>query len=625
MEISKLRTEYQDCPLGLDEALPRFSWELQSEEKNTFQSAYRIQIKTDENGEMVWDSGKCISGRSLGIVYGGSPLQACTRYQVQVQVWNQADGRAHAAGWFETGLMNADISAWDVPRLDIYRVGYAPEDDADKPFASVILKDGRTGKLLINDETKEQFHTLTIEVTGNQAKAYFDQVQVDGQGEGGISSGRLLNPRGVNDVLTYPRLNRIGFFAGKEGKVYFRSYIVSNLRAPYGTFVEEKAGHGLYGRKSIFDGLISVEQDCFVLQGGQVTADPSNTSMPMLRRVFHVGSGLKRARLYITARGIYDCRINAVPVNNSLLAPGLTQYDRRISYQTYDITDYLQEGDNGIGIILSSGWWSDAQTFTVANYNYFGDRAYEYGGLFMGEQYRGDKEEEIRSFSRPDYAAEGWECPIVYAPVMIEATDAGFARKWPAVNVNEPLIAGGYDAPVSVVARKTAHNRMRLRADAFIYDFGQEMAGVPEITFHEKKGQRIVIQYGEMLYPDLPAYAGKAGKLMRENYRDAESTDIYICRGDASGETYRPRFTFHGFRYIQLTGVTVPPKLAEVKALQYSSVREFQGSFYSEHELLNRFMQNVKWSQLCNFINIPTDCPQRNERMGWAGAGVRAL
>lgn len=715
MEIVRLYTEYQECPIGIDEVAPRFSWEIQSNGQNIFQSAYRIQVKSDENGEIVWDTGKALSGRALGVAYEGFPLQACTRYHVYLQVWDRDDEEAQTDGWFETGLMNPDISAWegarwiaaprytvmartrgvfcitsdfrmaqgavragivfgegdyrlldrmlneyglagenyiryevnienmDAPRLDIYRVGYAPGDDSGKPFASALLKDMRTGRLLVGEENKEKFHTFTIRVTGNQAQAYFDQVLVD--------AGRTLNPRGMNDVLTYPRLNRIGFFAGREGRVYFRNYTVSNLRAPQGTFVEEKAGECLYGKESIFKGLLPVEQGCFVAEDGQVTADPSNTSIPMFRREFQIKSELKSARLYITSRGIYDCRVNGAAVNNSLLAPGLTQYDRRIHYQTYDITELLQEGTNGIGVILSSGWWSDAQTFTVANYNYFGDKEaflcklvlvykerqrevltsdtqnwlyygegpYEYGGFFLGEQYRSDKGFIAESFSKPGFEAGEWERPVVYSPVPIAPVDMGFARKWPAVNEKEPLLIGGYDAPVSVVEERMAGSRRKLREDVFLYDFGQEMAGVPEIMFHEKKGTKVIIQYGEMLYPDLPAYAGNAGKLMRENYRDAESTDIYICRGGETGETYRPRFTVHGFRYLQLVGISSAPELCEVKALQYSSIRKFQGSFHSDNELLNRFVENVKWSQLCNFINIPTDCPQRNERMGWAG------
>lgn len=756
MEITKLYTEYQEHPIGLDEAVPRFSWELASEQTNVLQSAYRARVKRDEkdeNGEnaeknaLVWDSGKVASNRSLGIAYDGSALQACTRYHVHVQVWNQAGEEAEAEDWFETGLMNPDISAWEgaqwiaaprytvaartrgvfgitsefrlangakragivfgegdyrlldgmlneyglagenyiryevniedmsAPRLDIYRVGYVSEDEKDKPFASVLLQDAGTGELLMNEENREQFHTLCVKVMGNRAQAYFDGVLVDagqqerqlvdvGRQEGQLmdtgwseeqepdeNGARTLNPRGMNDVLTYPRLNRIGFFAGKEGKVYFRNYTVSNLRKPQGVFIEEKAGKSLYGKESIFKDILSVEQECFVIKDAQVTADPSNTSLPMFRREFQVKEGLKSARLYITSRGIYDCRINGLAVNNSLLAPGLTQYDRRLNYQTYDITDILRKGANGIGVILASGWWSDAQTYIVSNYNYFGDREavlcklvlayedgrretlvsdpdhwqyygqgpYEYGGFFLGEQYNGEKEPIAATFSMPGFDARAWERPIVCSPVPIAAVDAGFGRIWPAVNEKEPLLIGGYDAPVSVVEERTARERVKLREDVWVYDFGQEMAGVPEIVFHEKKGTKILIQYGEMLYPDLPAYAGNVGKLMRENYRDAESTDIYICKGDEEGETYRPRFTFHGFRYLQLVGVSAAPELSEVKALQYSSIEDFQGSFHSDHELLNRFAENVKWSHLCNFINIPTDCPQRNERMGWAG------
>lgn len=297
MEIIRLFTEYQECPIGLDEAVPRFSWEMRSVEQNVFQHAYRIQIKTDENNEIVWDTGKIISDRASGVAYEGFPLQACTRYHVHLQVWDQRDEKAQTDGWFETGLMNPDISAWegaqwiaaprytvmartrgvfcitsdfrmtegavragivfgegdyrlldgmlneyglagenyiryevnienmDAPRLDIYRVGYAPGDDREKPFASVLLKDAQTGRFLLNEENQEKFHTLTIKVTGNQAQAYFDQVLVDaGRQEQGQDAGRALNPRGMNNVLTYPRLNRIGFLQG--GKAGFTSGII---------------------------------------------------------------------------------------------------------------------------------------------------------------------------------------------------------------------------------------------------------------------------------------------------------------------------------------------------------------------------------------------------------------
>lgn len=290
MKITRLFTEYQECPIGIDEAIPRFSWEMEAEEQNVFQSAYRIRIEEEESGRCIWDSGKAASGLSTGIAYEGPALQPCTGYHVHVRVWDQLGGEAQADGRFETGLMDPDIRAWEgaqwiaaprytvaartrgvfcvtsdfcmaegakragivfgegdyrlldgmlneygragenyiryevniedmaAPGLDIYRVGYAPEDEKEKPFTSVLLKDEKTG--------------------------------------------RILNPRGRNDVFTYPRLNRIGFFAGKEGKVCFKNYTVSNLRAPQGIFIEEKPGKSLYGRESIFQEILPTEQDC---------------------------------------------------------------------------------------------------------------------------------------------------------------------------------------------------------------------------------------------------------------------------------------------------------------------------------------------------------------------------
>ena len=194
----------------------------------------------------------------------------------------------------------------------------------------------------------------------------------------------------------------------------------------------------------------------------------------------------------------------------------------------------------------------------------------------------------------------------------------GFGRSWPKVHGQEVAFEGGYPAPVQVTAVRSARKRLDQGEKVYIYDLEQEMAGVPRIHFHEKEGTKVIIRYAEVLYPDLPEYGENVGKMMLENYRDATSTDIYICSGE-EGEVYQPLFTFHGYRYIEISGVENPPALSEVESLQYSSIEKFAGSFESSHALLNRFTENVRWSQLCNFINIPTDCPQRNERMGWAG------
>lgn len=742
LKITKLFVEYQEHPLGIDEAVPRFSWLLASTKQNVLQSACRIQVLnpdadvtdgTDAPDKCIWDSWKLDTGVSTGIAYGGQPLTPCTSYQVHVTVWDNCGNSGSASTFFETGLMDETGAAFgdarwigaprytvcaqnrgvfiletelaipdgrgragvvfgandfrlldhtknelgmegenyirfeinlssETPKLDIYRVGYAPGDSSDVPFASVDLVnfEGDVKTPVITGENAKDYHSLRIEIDGNNSFTYVDDILVDAVlaplPMGGTRlAGRTLNPRGFNDVLTYPRLNEIGFFAAKGCKAQFKYLKVRNMRHPSNTFILETPEGNLYGEKSIFDGKVASVEGVFVMEGGQVTAEPSNTSIPMLRTNLAVDEkkALKKARLYITSRGIYECMVNGKAVTDRLLPPGITQYDKRLNYQTYDITPLLSAGKNGVGVTLASGWWSEAQTFTVKNFNYFGDKEallakivltyddgsedvrvtdtenwkyygsgpYTYAGFFAGEHFDARKAGLYADYSKADFDDSAWEAPVTVTPVPIEkyrTMPSGFGRSWPAVNQSTPKLIGEYDAPVYIVDKRCARSVKELEPGVYIYDLEQEMAGVPRITFHEKEGTKVIIRYAEVLYPDMPEYEGRIGTMMLENYRDATSTDVYICGGWES-EIYQPKFTFHGYRYIEISGVANPPALDEVESLQYSSIREFDGSFLSSNELLNRFAQNVSWSQKCNFINIPTDCPQRNERMGWAG------
>ena len=744
LNIQELFVEYQSKPLGLDEASPRFSWLLDSHRQNVTQSACQIQVIGQDGKcqeQCVWDSGKLDTSVSTGIPYKGEPLAPCTRYQVNVTVWDNYGDIASSSTFFETGLMDETGAAFGdaqwigaprytvcaenrgvfiletmlaipegkgragivfgandfrlldhtknelglegenyirfeinlsdkTPKLDIYRVGYAPGDKSDVPFASVDLVnfEGETKTPVITPENAKNFHSLRIEVDGNNSFTYVDDVLVDAclapLPMGGTKlAGRTLNPRGNNDVLTYPRLNEIGFFAGNGCEAQFKYLKVRNMRQPSNTFIYETPEGNLYGEKSIFEGKVRTGNGVFVVKDEQITVNPSSTSIPMLRTSLTIDAKktLKKARLYITSRGIYEGMVNGKAITERLLTPGITQYDKRMNYQTYDITSQLIPGKNGIGVTLASGWWSESQTFTVRNFNYFGDKEallakivltyedgstqihvtntsdwkyygdgpYTYAGFFAGEHFDARKASIYEDYSKGDYDDSAWEAPVIVTPVPIDkfrTMPPGFGRSWPAVNqawqepdqMAVPKLIGEYDAPVYIVDKRSARSKKELEPGVYIYDLEQEMAGVPRITFHEKEGTKVIIRYAEVLYPDMPEYEGKIGTMMLENYRDATSTDIYICSGK-DGEVYQPKFTFHGYRYIEISGVANPPALDEVISLQYSSIREFDGSFTSDNELLNRFVQNVSWSQKCNFINIPTDCPQRNERMGWAG------
>lgn len=612
--------------------------------------APRYTVCAKNRGVFTIESEFCIEGGKgqAGIVFGANDFRLLdhTKNELGMEGENYISYVVNLTG--------------EEPMLDIYRVGYAPEDDREKPFASVRLAAfGEEPKPVVTAENAGEFHTIRVQVDGNTAMAYVDDVLVDAIEEemffGKKVSGRQLNPRGNNDVLPYPRLNEIGFFAGKGSTAYFRGISVRNVRQPSAEFIRETPDGNLYGGDTIFKDHVPVEQGCFKISETQITADPSHTSIPMLRTTIECKKDktLRSARLYITSRGIYDCMVNGEEITENLLRPGLTQYDKRLNYQTYDITEKIRSGKNGIGVTLSSGWWSEAQTFTVKNFNYFGDKEsllakvvfeytdgtreetvtnpetwkyfgegpYTFSSYFAGEEYDARRAEIYQQYSLPEFDDRNWEKPEEIKTVKIDefrAMPPGFGRSWPAVNETEPELTGGYDAPVRIVDQRKARTRKMLAPGVYLYDLEQEMAGVPRITFHEKRGTKVIIRYAEVLYPDLPEYAGKEGTLMLENYRDATSTDQYICSGE-DGEVFQPKFTFHGYRYIEISGVENAPEPEEVVSLQYSSVVDFDGAFESSNALLNRFAENVRWSQKCNFINIPTDCPQRNERMGWAG------
>lgn len=691
-----LTTELAKTPLGVDEARPRFGWKIDSDGQNVKQSAYRVTVKTGD--KCVWDSGIVESSESAWIEYAGEALAPRTEYVWQVESFCD-DVRASAADSFETGLMNPSIDAWrgakwigskelslavraksifalelqfrmhgeavglifgkNDPRLldankndygiagenyikyrlsrdgalKIYRVGYCPSDRADAPIAVSSIE----------GFDPDACHTLRIEVTGNNAYAYLDGERVDYEKRefrGAPMPGapefiivpRQLNPAGTNDLTTYPLLCESGFFA--EGRADVLKYSISNLRPPKATLVRiEAATPGPFGDYVATDRLVICDRE--------LTADLSYGGIPLLRREFAVDGEIKRARLYATARGIYDCAINGAAISDRRFEPGAGQYDKHLQYQAYDVTAMLKSGANTIDVALASGWWNESQTFTLMNYNYWGDRQsllmmlicemadgsektvvtspgqwlartdgpVRFAGWFYGEHYD----------ARLESAAPCWK-PAVEIPTVDFSEllkDMSFPR-WPVPTMDQPALTASIGAPVKQIMSLEAQRFIEPRPGVYVYDMGQNMIGVPEIAFRGKAGSEAVIRFGEVLYPDLPEYAGNVGMILTENYRDALSIDRYVF---ASNEkvVYSPRFTFHGYRYVEITGVSEAPALSDVKGKVLSSIQELTGDFTCSNELVDRLYSNIRWSQYANFLSIPTDCPQRNERMGWAG------
>jgi alpha-L-rhamnosidase len=339
---------------------------------------------------------------------------------------------------------------------------------------------------------------------------------------------------------------------------------------------------------------------------------------PYLRRTFTTGRPITSARLYVTALGLYEARLNGHRVGDAVLTPGWTDYNQRICYQAYDVTGMLSEGDNVIGVILADGWYagylgfdakrrgahygaepellaqlaityadgSQEQVVTDQHWQ-AGTGAIRHADLLMGERH------DLR-LDPPGWDVPGGPLAAGWHPVRCRALDGRpvVADPGPPIRVTEDI------TPV-VVTRDGDGRR--------IVDFGQNLSGWLRIRVDGPTGTMVRVRHGEMLNED--------GSLYTENLRTARQADEFITSGGP--QTLEPRFTFHGFRYAEITGVPGELDATDVTARVVHSDIAATGAFSSSETWLNQLFHNIDWAQRGNFISVPTDCPQRDERLGW--------
>ncbi len=350
--------------------------------------------------------------------------------------------------------------------------------------------------------------------------------------------------------------------------------------------------------------------------GGPRTSSPS----PYLRKEFALTKPVAQARLYITALGLYECYLNGQRVGEDVFTPGWTDYKKRVQYQVYDVTSQLQAGGNAIGAILGDGWavgnvaWVGRQRYTdrpgllaqLIITDVDGNTAVvptdttwkvntgpvlESDSL-MGESY--DARREIPGWDRPDFDDADWPAALALKHDSAELV----ATNGPTVRRQEEL------KPISV-----AENREYTQS-RWIIDMGQNMVGWVRIKISGDASQTITLKYAEVLKPD--------GTLYTENLRTARNIDHYTLRGD-SEETWEPRFTFHGFRYVELSGYAGTVTADMVTGIVIHSDTPVTGIFECSDPRINQLQHNILWGQKGNFVDVPTDCPQRDERLGWTG------
>ncbi|MFD9195323.1 family 78 glycoside hydrolase catalytic domain [Streptomyces phaeochromogenes] len=339
---------------------------------------------------------------------------------------------------------------------------------------------------------------------------------------------------------------------------------------------------------------------------------------PLLRREFTLRAPVRSARLYATALGVYEAEINGHRVGDQVLAPGWTAYDRRLRYQTYDVTASLQEGPNALGAVLADGWFRGRLGFDGKTRAVYGERlallaqlevVYEDGtterittdeswqaaigpvvssSIYDGEAH--DARLERADWSRPGHNTDGWQ-----GVRLVERDLATLvAPDGPPMRRTEEI------RPVTVTTSPTGRT---------IVDFGQNLVGRLQIEVSGEPGQVITLRHAEILEDD---------EICVRPLRTAAATDTYTLRGGGP-EVFEPRFTFHGFRYAEITGWPGEVGPDAIRAIVIHSDLRRTGYFSCSDDQVNRLHENVVWGMRGNFLDVPTDCPQRDERLGWTG------
>ena len=566
--------------------------------------------------------------------------------------------------------------------LRIYRFGYTKEDKVNKPLYCINAKDFPESNIneIFTAENADKQHTIEIKAEASDMSFIIDGVEFISEkprrmtgimaylaAMGGISRATkfTVGPVGSGgNFPTFPNLCSVGFAAAPGSEVVYTDYAILDAGQSIDNVAfDSRTGAG-YG---IFEDMTGVE-----VAGNQIIvtnktramltqyADPSFGASTMLRTSFSTQEGkmVKSARLYASAMGIYTLWMNGQRVGEDWFAPGDSQYRETVGYLKYDVTELIKPGENAVGAFLSGGWYTGYMTFTPSNYNFFGDHeallarliiTYDDGSrqeivtdpqtwkvfrdgpdrfnsFFQGTRYDASKEAAVKGWTESSYDDSKW------GPAEVIAQ-----RDWVDFD-----ITARYDSPVTLRETLTAQKVERAHdAHTYIYNMGVNMVGMPEISIPAgwlQKGDVVTLAYAEQLYPGFPGDSDEyvqrfgpqgrdiAGHLLFETNRGALDLDFYTADGSGA-VVIRPKGTFRGYQYIQITlpSHEGPLPLENVKGLVLSSCEVPTGQYFAETsdgrtgQLANQLFKNIQRSQLGNFLTIPTDCPQRNERMGWTG------
>ena len=641
---SHLRCESLETPLGLDMPAPRLSWQLEDSRQGAKQTAYEIQVASrpelvSSGHADVWDSGRVRSEQSVAVPYGGPELNAERRYYWRVMVWDK-DGAAYPASastWWETGLMHDGWQAkW---------IGYElPEHRAIRESGAAWITNAKQENFNAPGNTHHDFRlSFTLDQPVKAAHLYVT---------GKDTAAAWVNGKQVLTAEPLPPYKQTPWKKYVERDVTGAVQQGRNVLAVDVTLYDVDKSHENHSQTPMSACLYIEKQDGSVeilKSGGDgwkaelnaagewqnsqfsdaswpaaVASDTEGRPWPtgpvkMLRRDFSVRGAVRSARLYATALGAYRFWINGKQVGDQILAPGWTDYRERVSYQVYDVTKSVTDGKNAIGAYLAPGWYTTPLQWSQEPYNY------------------GNTPPALRAQLRIEYkdgsvawvnTDESWKADVspiekaeIYDGESYDArreqpgwNTAGFndAAWKPAQTIGPKeleIVAEDYQ-PIRVEMELHAKSVTEPKPGVYVLDFGQNSAAIPVLRVQGRAGTKIRLRFAEVLNQD--------GTIYTENLRTALATDEYTLSGKGM-EEYQPEFTFHGFRYVEITGLPSKPSANIVTARVIHTAAPMTAKLETGSAMLNHLWDNILWGQRSNFVGVPTDCPQRDERLGWAG------
>lgn len=642
LQVTKPAVEYARQPLGLDIARPRLSWPLIASGQGQQQTAYQIRVATSP-GKLttpdVWDSGKVDSDQSVLVPYAGPELKPRTRYHWSTRSWD-AEGNASgwsSPSWWETGLMSSD--QWRARWIS------APAELTNAPSlkeSSWIWYD--EGNPAQSAPAATRWFRRTFEVADEVSAAELAIAADDGHTVyvNGTKVGQAdIEPDTDFDMAHWRRPSLIDVRSQlRQGTNVLAVAAVNATEGPAGLIARLDVTTGEGETKVVTDDSWKSTNDkpdgrwqrpdyddgdwSRAKIAAAWGADPWGEVVPVrlpasqLRHEFRLADKpVARARLYATALGVYEAHLNGERVGEDVLAPGWTDYQARVQYQTYDVTEQVRAGANAIGVALAPGWYAGyVGMFGPHQYGktpaFLGQLEVSYedgtttrvtsgtdwratGGpvrhadLLMGEDY--DARAETPGWTAPGYDASDW----------LDVQEAKDVKVAPVAQV---------DAPSQVMTELPAKKVTEPKPGVFVFDLGQNMVGAARLHVRGKAGTTVRLRHAEVLNPD--------GTLYTANLRTARATDTYVLKGEGR-ETFEPRFTFHGFRYVEVTGYPGRPPKTAVTGRVIHTAAPFTLDFETNVPMLNTLHRNITWGQRGNFLSVPTDTPARDERLGWTG------